>query len=613
MEGATRGRGGGVPCCPDLPLLPLTRHSKVATHTFVAANVGCSMRLNSFSVENFRSITAARKVPMRQITVLIGPNNEGKSNILRALSLAMNALGKLRIALRRNASGSIVREGYSMKSRHFDYNWEEDFPVSRQRSKGKYKSTKITLEFELSPEEQVEFKEKTGSRVNGLLPIQLEFGETSFDFQIVKQGPGSVALNKAKNRVADFVSKKLSFDYIPPIRTSQSASKVVNNIVSSALISIYEDDQFTEAMDRIEELQRPVLDELSESIKETVSEFLPAVKSVELRLEKEDRYRALSRAVKVYVDDGNLTSLSRKGEGVQSLVALALMRQAGSHFRRGLSSVVAIEEPESHLHPNAVHELRDIIIETARESQVVLSTHSPLFANAGKGAQLVIVKDSRAEPAKSIADVRDCLGVRLSDNLMSSRLMAIVEGPEDQKILESILPELNPALANPLRKRDLVLDVLGGAGSLSSRVAMHKSSVSLFHALLDDDDEGRRAVDKALKNSLMTQADYTLTKIPGFKESEFEDYYDMTKLSQAFLERYGVDPCVTPPTAKGKKWSDAMKARFAAHGKIWDDQVKADVKSFAAERAAQLGVESLVSNRISTLKSFADRLASLID
>lgn len=570
------------------------------------------MRLNSFSVENFRSITTARKVPMKQITVLVGPNNEGKSNILRALSLAMNALGKLRTAFRRNASGSIVRAGYAMRSRMFDYDWEEDFPVSRQRSRGKSKSTKITLEFELSAEEQIEFKEQTGSGVNGFLPIQLEFTETEFDFQIVKQGPGSAALNKAKNRVAEFVSKKISFDYIPPIRTSQSANKVVNNIVSSALLPIYEDEQFIEAMEKIEQLQRPILDELAESIKETVSEFLPGVKSVQLKLEKEDRYRALSRAVKVYVDDGNLTSLSRKGEGVQSLVALALMRQSGSHFRRGLSSVVAIEEPESHLHPNAIHELREVILETAKDSQVVLSTHSPLFANAGKDAQLVIVRDSRAEPAKGIADVRECLGVRLSDNLMSARLMAIVEGPEDQKVLEVILPELNPDLVEPLKKRDLVLDVLGGAGTLSSRVAAHKSSVSMFHALLDNDESGRRGVEKALKNSLMTPADYTLTKVPGFKESEFEDYYDMRKFSEDFMRRFGVDPCISPPTAKGKKWTDAMKARFEASGKMWDESVKREVKGFVGEIAAQQGLESFVPSRIATLRAFADRLAALI-
>ena len=50
------------------------------------------MRLLSFSVVNFRSITNARKIQTNNMTVLVGKNNEGKSNILKALTLAMDIL-----------------------------------------------------------------------------------------------------------------------------------------------------------------------------------------------------------------------------------------------------------------------------------------------------------------------------------------------------------------------------------------------------------------------------------------------------------------------------------------------------------------------------------------
>ena len=45
------------------------------------------MRLLSFSVVNYRSITNARKIQTHNMTVLVGKNNEGKSNILRSLKL----------------------------------------------------------------------------------------------------------------------------------------------------------------------------------------------------------------------------------------------------------------------------------------------------------------------------------------------------------------------------------------------------------------------------------------------------------------------------------------------------------------------------------------------
>lgn len=50
------------------------------------------MKLHSFSVQNFRSITQANKIPFEDITILLGKNNEGKSNMLRALKICMNIL-----------------------------------------------------------------------------------------------------------------------------------------------------------------------------------------------------------------------------------------------------------------------------------------------------------------------------------------------------------------------------------------------------------------------------------------------------------------------------------------------------------------------------------------
>lgn len=50
------------------------------------------MNLKTVSVSNYRSITSAKKIRLDRTTVLIGPNNEGKSNILRALVLAMTTL-----------------------------------------------------------------------------------------------------------------------------------------------------------------------------------------------------------------------------------------------------------------------------------------------------------------------------------------------------------------------------------------------------------------------------------------------------------------------------------------------------------------------------------------
>lgn len=83
------------------------------------------MKIISFSVQNYRSIEKAHKIKLKDYNVLIGKNNEGKSNILRALYVCLfciNDFSRFRFSLKHD----IIREEPS-------YNWERDFPVQLQK------------------------------------------------------------------------------------------------------------------------------------------------------------------------------------------------------------------------------------------------------------------------------------------------------------------------------------------------------------------------------------------------------------------------------------------------------------------------------------------------
>ena len=54
------------------------------------------MKVVSFTVKNYRSIVEAHKIVLNDYNVLLGKNNEGKSNILRALSVCMNCINDFR-------------------------------------------------------------------------------------------------------------------------------------------------------------------------------------------------------------------------------------------------------------------------------------------------------------------------------------------------------------------------------------------------------------------------------------------------------------------------------------------------------------------------------------
>ena len=142
------------------------------------------MQLVSFSVKNYRSITTAYKLPVKQSTILIGPNNEGKSNILRALVTSLEVLGTF--GGKRIFGGRL--RSYDFEGRE-SYQWLNDYPISLQERQLNGESV-FDLEFRLAPQEIDEFYTEVGSNLNGTLPIQLSLGRKDPGFRVVKKGPG---------------------------------------------------------------------------------------------------------------------------------------------------------------------------------------------------------------------------------------------------------------------------------------------------------------------------------------------------------------------------------------------------------------------------------------
>lgn len=69
------------------------------------------MNLSYFTVSNYRSITDAYKIDLQNLTVLIGKNNEGKSNLINSLNLAMNILKNASVISRKKIYCAIILIG----------------------------------------------------------------------------------------------------------------------------------------------------------------------------------------------------------------------------------------------------------------------------------------------------------------------------------------------------------------------------------------------------------------------------------------------------------------------------------------------------------------------
>lgn len=66
------------------------------------------MQLSYVSISCYRSITDAYKINLSNQTVLLGRNNEGKTNIIRAINLGMDILRNMDLYYRRRYNKATI-------------------------------------------------------------------------------------------------------------------------------------------------------------------------------------------------------------------------------------------------------------------------------------------------------------------------------------------------------------------------------------------------------------------------------------------------------------------------------------------------------------------------
>jgi len=537
------------------------------------------MELVNFSVTNFRSITTAYKVSISNTTILIGRNNEGKSNLLKALDVGMTSMQRHAMNARHGRTMSQVMTRRDNQS----YDWERDFPINFQsRSSGT--QTTIRLEFLLTEDEITEFRNTIKSNLNGVLPIIVKIGKDSIPtISVSKKGKGSKTLNSKSGQIAEFIANKIVFNYIPAVRTDQAALNVVSRMLSQRLRVLENQPAYIDALQTIKNLQQPILDTLSERIKEPLQEFLPGIKNVSIEIPESMRRSSFRRDFDIIIDDGTPTNLSFKGDGVKSLAALGLLKD---RIGTDGASIIAIEEPESHLHPSAIHQLNKVIKVLGEENQVIITTHNPLFVDRHDIKSNIIVDKGKALPAKNVQQIRDLLGIKASDNLVNASYVLVVEGSDDVISLKVLLGELSETLKKYINSHMLIIEQIGGAGNLSYKLTSLKNSLCVYHCFLDYDEAGRKAYDAAVKDGLLSIKTNTFITCNGFPNSEFEDCLDPSLYRQNVLDEFGVN--LDCSQFRGKNiWSQRVKKAFLNQGKDWNQGIKSRVKYLVAECVAE--------------------------
>ncbi len=538
------------------------------------------MHLTKIEIRDYRSIDFAVIEKIDRSVTLIGANNEGKTNVLKAIRLGLSSLENVQYNQVFRQSGTLrIRRRADDES----YNWLYDFPVAKQAPK-KDQSTVIRLEFDLDSAEIESFYSAFEIKINGKIPVVLKFSQRGLTLDIPKQGKGKPGIQKKLTEIAEWVSERVNFTYVPAIRTAENAQQIIAGLIEKAIRQA-EQPILEKVQDDLIAARSKAISNAEDQLADTLKMFVPAVQTISVRdMSPNRRYPSRSEYL-IEVDDGIATPIFQKGDGIQSLATLALMRSQAGDGSVETSSIVAIEEPEAHLHSDAIHQVRTVISEQLPNTQVFVATHSPIFVQRRKLESNIIVRSSSAQPAKSLNEIRNVLGVRAPDNLHSAAAVLLLEGQTDCDFFRRYICNLDGALAQKIESGELLLIDIDGAGNTEFYCRHYAGLSCEVFAMLDNDASGRQSVENAIEKGFLSHSNAAFYTHSIRVSVDLEDLASIEQ-QQLALQKFGFAIDEEFETGKGN-FSSRLKALAKRRGKACArttvHQVKLDVCSSLTE------------------------------
>ncbi|PMB96955.1 ATP-dependent nuclease [Brevibacterium luteolum] len=576
------------------------------------------MRITDVTVGNYRSIGKQTFFSLSDLTTLIGPNNEGKSNLLRALALGLRVIeawGQLQDDITRSGelTGPKVLFIYrSLSSRDSDrhqqvnYEWASDYPLGKQTAKSP-QPTVVRITFSLSDDEVTEFREVTGLSNNGTLPIELKFGRTRTSLQVVKPGRGAAAYSKKAPVIARFVSQRIKYVIVPAVRTMDQAMELLNTLAALRLEELSETPEYQTALAQVDKLRSNVVESVEGDLKKTIATYLSNVQSVELMRRDVRTSETIQR---VTIDDGSPTSLEQKGDGVKSLFTLALIQHlAHQRFDHDkISLVLLVDEPEAHLHSRAVHDLHALFTKIARRQQVVLATHNPIFVNRENIAANVLVQNNAASAARSVQDVRQVLGVELQDNLDSAEVVIIVEGVTDARILPAVLCLISPKASRDISTGRVVFKAAKGTGKIGRLILSERSTACRIIVVLDGDAAGESRAERLHSEGVLDRKSIFVLRDSSRNVSEIEDLLEPSFYVPVLKECFGRSFSAGSFENPNVKWSDNFLHAAGAVGLAGGGELVSDAKTAICKAVSRESKQPLKESAMGVMKALGEAI-----
>lgn len=421
------------------------------------------MKLCRLRVHNYRSIRDV-DLAVPDMLVLLGPNNHGKSNILRALEFGLSTSVKpepddffsfranddstlwvemtfnnltpqeqttfrryllsdqtvcIRKTARLQATGAveIAYNGYVQEP---ELRWLRASSVDRLSNR-----EQVEQESQAVPELRALLEEGGKITRQGVQEFQQQYIEThraqlTFN-ETLEDGPLLGQRNVAGGILPDFLLVPAVRDLGDEIKVKTTT--VFGRLVQRALREMMERDQsFAEWRDQFQNLTNRLNtrsgneSELSRLETALASELASWGVRVSIQVTPPEIEKLFELGTQLHLDDGLKTLAEKKGHGLQRALIFALLRawaralcttderQATRPRQASQSAFFAIEEPELFLHPHAQRQLYASLgeIAAAADHQVFICTHSTHFIDLEHYRRIAIITKPNAQDGTQV-------------------------------------------------------------------------------------------------------------------------------------------------------------------------------------------------------------------
>ncbi|PCQ20668.1 hypothetical protein CP995_07105 [Klebsiella pneumoniae] len=528
------------------------------------------LKINDIFIENFRNIKEG-DLKLTNYNIILSKNNQGKSNIMKAIKRGWDLINEYSL-MGISATKLRSEKGYKIRTYGTNNSLKEvgdDFTINKN---DKSKPIIISYKFELDNDEKENLKSllNTKTIITNEILIQVQYNELFFYKVKVKLNINGRFLNSVTNirESVIFILKKFDIDFIPSIRTEEAATEIVQEAVKKRLKDLSMSDEYNKAIKIIKELQKKELEIISSQIEPDLKRYLSNIESVEVV--SMDNKRSMIRYgmgndIDINIDDGILTSIKNKGDGIKSLIALSILQTSSSSNR-----LLMIDEPESHLHSGAIRELKSKIISDTNIHQILISTHHQIFVDRNNIENNKILNDGKIKKEKiDMRAIRKELGVSLGENLLSAESILLVEGATDKRILEQYISIYRTSLQTYLDNGKFVIDYVQGVKNLENKLSFYESGLCQVFCLLDND-----SASKDLEN----RANIKYIPLHNKYETEIEDIFEEEFIFSVIDRKFKLDNSYKRKALfENEKFTNGLERLFDTYGERY---TKAKEESF---------------------------------